>query len=171
LQGYDGPNFVSGTISATLTYETIPDDPSYYSIGQVLPTANSNIILLQPSPSVIMDSLKFVNLYSTDATVTAIWTNENNITKSYYSFNMLVPASSTVEILQAAKRLAANDKILVNYSNIPNGYMSAVVSYKSNNGVSANVSSNVEQGGNISINLFSSSATLGSTLYYTIDPS
>jgi hypothetical protein len=81
---------------------------------------------------------------------------------------MPVPASSSMEVLQAPKKINNTDKLIVRYGNAANGLVSAFASYRLSAVTSqVGITTLTDTGGTVSINL-QTSLTDGTTLYYTI---
>ena len=170
LQGFDAADAAANNLlSASFTYETIYDDITYSVAAQTLYASNNNITLLAPDQSyAIVESLKFINHHTDDVTITALWTDANSATKAYFAFNMPVPASSSMEVLQAPKKINNTDKLIVRYGNAANGLVSAFASYRLGSVTTPiGITTLANAGGTVSINL-QTTITDGTTLYYTI---
>jgi hypothetical protein len=170
LQGFDAADVATNDLlSASFTYETIYDDITYGVAAQTLYASNNNITLLAPEQSyAIVESLKFINHHTDDVTITALWTDANSATKAYFAFNMPVPASSSMEVLQAPKKINNTDKLIVRYGNAANGLVSAFASYRLGTVTTpVGITTLADTGGTVSINL-QTTITDGTTLYYTI---
>jgi len=170
LQGFNAADVATNDLlSASFTYETIYDDITYGVAAQTLYASNNNITLLAPEQSyAIVESLKFINHHTDDVTITALWTDANSATKAYFAFNMPVPASSSMEVLQAPKKINNTDKLIVRYGNAANGLVSAFASYRLGAVTTPiGVTTLADTGGTVSINL-QTTITDGTTLYYTI---
>jgi hypothetical protein len=170
LQGFNASETATNDLlSASFTYETIYDDITYSVAAQTLYASNNNITLLAPDQSyAIVESLKFINHHTDDVTITALWTDANSTTKAYFAFNMPVPASSSMEVLQAPKKINNTDKLIVRYGNAANGLVSAFASYRLGAVTTPiGVTTLADTGGTVSINL-QTTITDGTTLYYTI---
>jgi hypothetical protein len=170
LQGFNASDVATNDLlSASFTYETIYDDITYNTVGRTLYASNNNITLLAPDQSyAIVESLKFVNHHTDDVTITALWADANSVARAYFAFNMPVPASSSMEVLQAPKKINTTDKLIVRYGNAANNLVSAFASYRVGsitNPVGITTLANV--GGTVSINL-QTTIPDGTTLYYTI---
>jgi hypothetical protein len=170
LQGFNASEAATNDLlSASFTYETVYDDITYNTVGQTLYASNNNITLLAPDQSyAIVESLKFVNHHTDDVTITALWADANSVARAYFAFNMPVPASSSMEVLQAPKKINTTDKLIVRYGNAANNLVSAFASYRVGsitNPVGITTLANV--GGTVSINL-QTTIPDGTTLYYTI---
>jgi hypothetical protein len=170
LQGFNAADVATNDLlSASFTYETIYDDITYSVAAQTLYASNNNITLLAPEQSyAIVESLKFINHHTDDVTITALWTDANSATKAYFAFNMPVPASSSMEVLQAPKKINNTDKLIVRYGNAANGLVSAFASYRLGAVTTPiGITTLADTGGTVSINL-QTTITDGTTLYYTI---
>ena len=170
LQGFNAADAAANDLlSASFTYETIYDDITYGVAAQTLYASNNNIALLEPTQSyVIVESIKFINHHTDDVTVTALWADANSVARAYFAFNMPVPASSSMEVLQAPKKINNTDKLIVRYGNAANGLVSAFASYRLGAVTTPiGVTTLADTGGTVSITL-QTTITDGTTLYYTI---
>jgi hypothetical protein len=170
LQGFNASEVATNDLlSASFTYETINDDTTYNTVGQTLYASNNNIALLAPDQSyAIVESLKFVNHHTDDVNITALWTDANSVVRAYFAFNMPVPASSSMEVLQAPKKINNTDKLIVRYSNAANNLVSAFASYRVGAVTTqAGFTPQADNGGTVTLNL-QTTLTDGTTLYYTI---
>lgn len=170
LQGFDAADAAANNLlSASFTYETIYDDITYNTVGRTLYASNNNITLLAPDQSyAIVESLKFVNHHTDDVTITALWADANSVARAYFAFNMPVPASSSMEVLQAPKKINTTDKLIVRYGNAANNLVSAFASYRVGSITNpVGITTLANAGGTVSINL-QTTIPDGTTLYYTI---
>lgn len=170
LQGFDASEVATNDLlSASFTYETINDDITYSTVGQTLYASNNNITLLAPDQSyAIVESLKFVNHHTDDVTITALWADANSLPRAYFAFNMPVPASSSMEVLQAPKKINNTDKLIVRYGNAANNLVSAFASYRVGSVTTqAGFTPQADTGNTVVLNL-QTTLTDGTTLYYTI---
>ena len=170
LQGFDAADAATNDLlSASFTYETIYEDITYNTVGQTLYASNNNITLLAPDQSyAIVESLKFVNHHTDDVTITALWADANSVARAYFAFNMPVPASSSMEVLQAPKKINTTDRLIVRYGNAANNLVSAFASYRVGSITNpVGITTLANAGGTVSINL-QTTIPDGTTLYYTI---
>ena len=170
LQGFNAADAAANDLlSASFTYETIYDDITYNTVGQTLYASNNNITLLAPDQSyAIVESLKFVNHHTDDVTITALWADANSLPRAYFAFNMPVPASSSMEVLQAPKKINNTDKLIVRYGNAANNLVSAFASYRVGSVTTeAGFTPQADTGNTVVLNL-QTTLTDGTTLYYTI---
>jgi len=170
LQGFNASEVATNDLlSASFTYETINDDITYNTVGRTLYASNNNITLLAPDQSyAIVESLKFVNHHTDDVTITALWADANSVARAYFAFNMPVPASSSMEVLQAPKKINTTDKLIVRYGNAANNLVSAFASYRVGSITNpVGITTLANTGGTVSINL-QTTIPDGTTLYYTI---
>jgi hypothetical protein len=170
LQGFNAADVATNDLlSASFTYETVYDDITYNTVGQTLYASNNNITLLAPDQSyAIVESLKFVNHHTDDVTITALWADANSVARAYFAFNMPVPASSSMEVLQAPKKINNTDKLIVRYGNAANNLVSAFASYRVGSiTTQAEFTPQTDAGNTVVLNL-QTTLTDGTTLYYTI---
>jgi hypothetical protein len=170
LQGFNASDVATNDLlSASFTYETVYDDITYNTVGQTLYASNNNITLLAPDQSyAIVESLKFVNHHTDDVTITALWADANSVARAYFAFNMPVPASSSMEVLQAPKKINTTDRLIVRYGNAANNLVSAFASYRVGSITNpVGITTLANAGGTVSINL-QTTIPDGTTLYYTI---
>jgi hypothetical protein len=170
LQGFNASEAATNDLlSASFTYETIYEDITYNTVGQTLYASNNNITLLAPDQSyAIVESLKFVNHHTDDVTITALWADANSVARAYFAFNMPVPASSSMEVLQAPKKINNTDKLIVRYDNAANNLVSAFASYRVGSiTTQAEFTPQTDAGNTVVLNL-QTTLTDGTTLYYTI---
>lgn len=117
-----GGTGVNGALTAYIVYESSTD--SYYSSGgynlaSTSPTTiftsaystSSSVVTATNFPS-ILESVRVTNISNVaDYRVTVSWTNSLGVVQSYLAYNMLIPAFSTVELLEKPKRIAGGDLI------------------------------------------------------------
>ena len=170
LQGFNASEVAANDLlSASFTYETVNDDATYDTVGRTLYASNNNIVLLAPdSSSVVVESIKFVNHHTDDVNITALWSDANSVARAYFAFNMPVPASSSMEVLQAPKKINNTDKLIVRYANAPNNLVSAFVSYRVGAITTQAALSSLVDNGNTVILSLQTTIPDGTTLYYTI---
>jgi hypothetical protein len=173
IQGFNSsltPN--NSILSATFTYEGIYDDQGYIGSGVTIPTSNTNIQIVDTgTSSLLFESIKVVNITSDPVTFTSYVGWANSQPRAYYTYNLPIPANSTVEIIDRSKLIQLGDKL----------YASYVSPYGSNNGVS--VFSSYRQTESTTLLstvtstefnkqmyfVFDTSITEGTTLYWTLE--
>ena len=119
----------------------------------------------------ILESIKFVNLKTIDAPVTLYLANATTaVPKAYLAFNMIVPGTSSLEILQSAKLLKFGDALYARYANSSNADSIAVfTSYRKADATSlSSTTPSVSSTDTASI-VFNTTISEGTTLYYTIE--
>ena len=171
LQGFNS----SGTATANLmtamaTYESFLNDISFIGIGQTIANVNTNTLIYDSAQSYsIIESIKFINLQNTVAPIRAYWGDANGVPKAYLAYNLQIPPNSSVELLQAPKRIELGDEIWASYTNAPNAAVSAFVSARVGpTYIIGAFTPNITTGNTLSVS-FASSASEGSTVYYTIE--
>jgi hypothetical protein len=173
FRGFDN-NYTptSNILSAYLTYESVASDISYVGLGRTMANANANVVLVTADVSdFILESIKFVNLKTIDAPVTLYLANTTTaVPKAYLAFNMIVPGTSSLEILQSAKLLKYGDSLYARYANSSNTDSIAVfTSYRKADATSmSSTTPSVSSTGTASI-VFNTTLSEGTTLYYTIE--
>ena len=173
FQGFDN-NYTptSNILSAYLTYESVASDISYVGLGRTMANANANVVLVTADVSdFILESIKFVNLKTIDAPVTLYLANATTaVPKAYLAFNMIVPGTSSLEILQSAKLLKFGDALYARYANSSNADSIAVfTSYRKADATSlSSTTPSVSSTDTASI-VFNTTISEGTTLYYTIE--
>ncbi len=172
LQGFDeAVSAASGKLSAYMTFETIPNDPTYYGVGETLATSNNDILIADMTQSAgIFESIKFVNHKTTPIPVRLTVTSANNTPKAYWAYNMQVPPQSSLEVLQAPKLLRTNDRLFARYDNASNtDSMSVFTSYRLGSVTNFVSGPGTLVSGNTGTVMFTTSITDGTTLYYTLE--
>jgi hypothetical protein len=171
LQGFNS----SGTATANLmtamaTYESFLNDISFIGIGQTIANVNTNTVIYDSAQSYsIIESIKFINLQNAVASIRAYWGDANGVPKAYLAYNLQIPPNSSVELLQAPKRIELGDEIWASYTNAPNAAVSAFVSARVGpTYIIGAFTPNITTGNTLSVS-FASSASEGSTVYYTIE--
>jgi hypothetical protein len=170
LQGFNASETAANNLlSASFTYETINDDTTYSTVGRTLYASNNDITLIAPDASyAIIESIKFVNHHTDDVNITTLWADANSVARAYFAFNMPVPASSSMEVLQAPKKINNTDKLIVRYANAPNNMVSAFVSFRVGTITSQAVFTPLVDNGNTVVLSLQTTIPDGTTLYYTI---
>jgi hypothetical protein len=171
LQGFNSAGTATANLmTAMATYETFFNDTSFVGIGQTIANSNTNTLLYDSAQSYsIIESIKFINLQNTVVPIRAYWGDANGAPKAYLAYDLQIPPNSSVELLQAPKRLEMGDDIYASYKDAPNAAVSAFVSARL--GPTYAISTytpNVTTGDPLTVS-FASSASEGSTIYYTIE--
>lgn len=172
LRGFDKDIVgAANKLSAYMTFETIPNDPTYYGVGETLRTSNNDIMIADMTQSAgIFESIKFVNHKNTSIPVRLTVTSANNTPKAYWAYNMQVPAQSSVEVLQAPKLLRTNDRLFARYDNASNtDSISVFTSYRLGSVTNFVSGPGSLVSGNTGTVMFTTSITDGTTLYYTLE--
>lgn len=172
LRGFDKDIVgAANKLSAYMTFETIPNDPTYFGVGETLATSNNDIMIADMVQSAgIFESIKFVNHKNTSIPVRLTVTSANNTPKAYWAYNMQVPAQSSVEVLQAPKLLRTNDRLFARYDNASNtDSISVFTSYRLGSVTNFVSGPGTLVSGNTGTVMFTTSITDGTTLYYTLE--
>jgi len=172
LQGFDqNLTAASSKLSAYMTFETIPNDPTYYGVGETLRTSNNNIMIADMTQSAgIFESIKFVNHKNTPIPVRLTVTSANNTPKAYWAYNMQVPPQTSLEVLQAPKLLRLNDRLFARYDNASNtDSMSVFTSYRLGSITTFVSGPTALVSGNTGLVTFTTSIPDSTTLYYTLE--
>lgn len=171
LQGFNSAGTATANLmTAMLTYETFTADQSFVGIGQTVANVDTNTLIYDSSQSYsIIESIKFINLQSSVVPVKAYWGDANGVPKAYLAYGFQVPPNSSVEMLQAPKRINQNDRIYASYSSAPNAAVSVFVSARL--GATYTIGPYVAAAptGNAILAAFSTTDTEGTLLYYTIE--
>lgn len=101
----------NGAVSIVATYNDI-SDTSFFGLGAKILNTNINTVYTAPSRT-RLDSILLVNVGGNDAKVTATWTNSANAVQAFFSFEMVVPANGTIELLQQSKVIPSDHRIRV----------------------------------------------------------
>ena len=178
LQGFNSAATPTANLmTAMFTYETFSTDASFIGIGQTIANASINTVIYDSLQSYsIIESIKFINLQNTIIPIRAYWGDANGAPKAYLAYDLPVPPNSSIELLQAPKRLELTDKIYASYSppggappQTPNAAVSAFVSARLGpTYIISSYTPNITTGNTLSVS-FASSASEGSTVYYTIE--
>jgi hypothetical protein len=129
LQGFNSAGTPTANLmTAMATYEGFTSDSSFIGLGQTIANVNNNTLIYDSSQSYsIIESIKFINLQNTVTPIRAYWGDANSAPKAYLAYNLQIPPNSSVELLQAPKRIELGDKIYASYTNSPNAAVSAFV--------------------------------------------
>jgi hypothetical protein len=173
LQGFN-KDYVPGNslISATITYESISDDQTYIGVGSTLANSNAIIQIVDSSTSsVVVESVRAVNLLGEPITLKAYTAYSNTQPKSYYTYNLPIPPNSSVELLQGPKLISISDKLFAQYSspyNTPNG-VAMFVSYRNTESFDLAAAPSIAEFSTNVFVQFNTSLPNGTVLYYTIE--
>ena len=171
LQGFNSAGTpTSNLMTAMATYEGFTSDSSFIGLGQTIANVNVNTLIYDSSQSYsIIESIKFINLQNTVTPIRAYWGDANGSPKAYLAYNLQIPPNSSVELLQAPKRIELGDRIYASYTNSPNAAVSAFVSARLGAVYTiGSYTADTIPGNTLSVS-FASSAAEGSTIYYTIE--
>jgi hypothetical protein len=110
---------ISGYLHATIAHEVVTGT-SHYGVGADITTSNTYTTLHTATGDGVIESILLTNDDGiNDSQARVIWTDGANTIQGYYAYNLVVPAQSTVEILEAPKFLKNAYKVRV-YSTSPN---------------------------------------------------
>jgi hypothetical protein len=162
----------SNLLSSIFTYETITSDATYMGTGSTIfgPDQDQTVLQTTQSSATVV-SIKFVNSSSASVPVKAAWADANSIVKGYFGYNFIIPANSSVELLQNPKRLEQNDKIIVSYpgtASVSASDVSCFINYRYYAATAVNGFTPTLDAGGAAIAAFETSLVNGSTLYYSI---
>jgi hypothetical protein len=172
LQGFNQTlTPTSNILHSYFTYEVVNSDITYVGVGQNLATANTNIqIVTADQADIVFESVKFVNLKSYSIPIKLYIGSANNAPKAYLAYNLQVPPSSSMEVLQSPKLMKYLDNMYASYANASDADSIAVFSSYRRAAVttiSGQSTSGVALG---TLNAsFQTTLTDGTTLYYTIE--
>jgi hypothetical protein len=171
LQGYNTAGAATANLmSVMLTYETFYNDISYMGVGQTVTTSGTNTSVYNSANSYsIIESIKIVNLQSSNIPVTCYWGDANGVPKAHLAYGLQIPPNTSVELLQSTKRINQYDSIYVSYTGGATNGVSAFVSARY--GPAYTIGSYTSTGlpGNTITASFGTSANEGTGLYYTIE--
>jgi hypothetical protein len=172
LQGFNQTlTPTSNILHSYFTYEIVPSDITYVGVGQNLATSNTNIQIITADQSdVVIESVKFVNLKSYSIPIKLYIGSANNAPKAYLAYNLQVPPSSSMEVLQSPKLMKYLDNMYASYANASDADSIAVFSSYRRSAVTtiSGQSTSAVSGGALSA-AFSTTLTDGTTLYYTVE--
>lgn len=101
----------NGSVSIVATYNDVADT-KLFGIGAKILNTTTNTVYSAPSKARI-DSILLTNVGSIDTAVSVSWTNSANAVQAFFTFEMLVPANGTIEVLQGSKILPLDHRIRV----------------------------------------------------------
>lgn len=158
----------NNTVSAIFTYETLAGEQDFFGAGLELNAGNVDTLVFAADQSyTILESIKLVNLEDYVIRAKVFWADANDVPRAYFSYNLPLPPNSSVELLQAPKRIEFTDKIYVNY--IANSELSVFVSGRIGSLFTlSSFTGNVESGSNVEAS-FSTTEDEGTVLYYSIE--
>ena len=172
IQGFDASKTPgSDLLSASFTYETIPDASPYNGVGEVLPYANNYVQVADFLDSdAVLESAKFINHKDYSIPVTLYTGYANGDPKSYLAFNFPVPPHASLEVLQKPKYIKITDKLFAKYSNSSNADSISIFTSYRYAAVTSTLGSTTlsTPGGNVGT-VFTTTYPDGTTLYYTLD--
>jgi hypothetical protein len=172
LQGFNQSlTPTSNILHSYFTYEVVTSDITYVGTGQNLATSNTNIqIVTADQADVVFESVKFVNLKSYPIPIKLYIGSANNAPKAYLAYNLQVPPSSSMEVLQSPKLMKYLDNLYANYTNASDGDAIAVFpSYRRASVTTLALQSTSAVPLQPITAAFSTTLTDGTTLYYTIE--
>jgi hypothetical protein len=105
------------TLHATISYET-QTGTTLFGTGIDIATAATYTDLYTATAVAVVESVLLMNddgVYDCKARV--VWTDGSNNIQGYYAYDLIVPAGSTVEVLEASKALPSGYKVRV-YCNV-----------------------------------------------------
>jgi hypothetical protein len=172
LQGFNQSLIpTSNILHSYFTYEIITSDITYNGAGQNLATSNTNIQIITADQSdVVVESVKFVNLKSYSIPIKLYIGSANNTPKAYLAYNLQVPPSSSMEVLQSPKLMKYLDNMYASYANASDGdSISVFPSYRRSavTTLTGQTTSAVSQQ-TLSAS-FQTTLSDGTTLYYTLE--
>ena len=171
LQGYNAAGTATANLmSVMLTYETFYNDVSYMGTGQTITTSGTNTNVYNSANSYsIIESIKIVNLQSSNIPVTCYWGDANGVPRAHLAYGLQIPPNSSVELLQSTKRINQYDSIYVSYTGGETNGVSAFVSARYGPAYTIGTYTSTGLPGNTITASFSTSANEGTGLYYTIE--
>jgi hypothetical protein len=171
LQGFNTSGTATANLmSVMLTYETFYNDISYMGTGQTIATSGTNTKIYDSANSFsVIESVKFVNLQSTTVPVTCYWGDANGVPRAHLAFGLQLPPNTSVELLQATKRINQYDGLYASYTGGSTNGVSAFVSARYGSGYTIGSYTSTGLPGNTITASFGTTANEGTGLYYTIE--
>jgi hypothetical protein len=171
LQGFNAAGTATANLmSVMLTYETFYNDTSYMGVGQTITTSGTNTSVYNSANSYsIIESIKIVNLQSSNIPVTCYWGDANGVPRAHLAYGLQIPPNSSVELLQSTKRINQYDSIYVSYTGGATNGVSAFVSARYGPAYTIGTYTSTGLPGNTITASFGTSANEGTGLYYTIE--
>ena len=169
FQSFDSTGTPANNIvSSIFTYETLAGEQDFFGTGLELNAGNVNTLVYTSDPSyTILESIKLVNLEDYVIRAKVFWADANDTPRAYFSYNLPLPPNSSVELLQAPKRIEITDKIYVNY--IANSELSVFISGRIGSLFTLDsFTGNIDPGSNVEAS-FSTTEDEGTVLYYSIE--
>ena len=169
FQSFDNTGTPANNIvSSIFTYETLAGEQDFFGTGLELNAGNVNTLVYAADQSyTILESIKLVNLEDYVIRAKVFWADANDTPRAYFSYNLPLPPNSSVELLQAPKRIEFTDKIYVNY--IANSELSVFISGRIGSLFTLDsFTGNIEPGSNVEAS-FSTTEDEGTVLYYSIE--
>jgi hypothetical protein len=170
IQGFDKNGIpTSNLISAILTHEPLDEREGLMGTGITMSQSNIDYAGWDSNRFYsIIESIKLVNLDSNIIRSKVSIADANSNILSYLAYNLALPPKTTVEVLQAAKRLPLGNKILTSINN--DGNVSVIFSLRKGAEVySTEIPFEVDAGANVILSFNTLNLSSGSTLYYTIE--
>jgi hypothetical protein len=110
---------VASTLHAYITYETISSTAFFGSGVDITADATFTDLYTATGNSVIASVLLSNDDGVNDVKARVVWTDGSNVIQGYLCFDLIVPADSTVELLEKVKYLPSGHKIRI-YANVGN---------------------------------------------------
>lgn len=108
----------NSALSATITTEQKNADTTHFGVGVDITSAATFTDLHTATANSVVQSILIVNDSDvSDTRVRVAWTDASNTVRAYYAYDMLIPYSSTVELLDQPKYLPNGHKIRVYAAN------------------------------------------------------
>jgi hypothetical protein len=169
LQGFDQTETpTSNLVSAVLVYESTLLKSGLAGTGNLMTVSGTEYEVLNSQDSfAIIESIRLVNLDDTSVRSKVVIADSNSNHLGYLAYNLALPAKTSVEVLQSAKRINIGEKVLTSLNS--NANVSVILSYRK--GGTATIGTYVAapaSGSNVSLE-FDTNIPDGTTLYYTIE--
>jgi hypothetical protein len=101
----------NGALSVSATYIT-STDTKYFGTGiDVTSTSVTDVYIAAAKAKV--DSILVVNDSVYGTTVRVSWTNSSNAVQAYFAYDMVIPANSSIELLEKSKIISSGHKIRI----------------------------------------------------------
>lgn len=105
----------NANVHAYLTYET-RSDVGYFGTGVNLGDTYDHMLFDSGGNRATIENVRLANYGGDPAAATVRWTNSSNVTQAYFCYNFVVPANTTVELLENPKLIPQSGRILVSAS-------------------------------------------------------
>jgi hypothetical protein len=170
LQGFDNTKTPGANLlSAIITYESLGSlNPGYGGVGTTL-QSNTAILLVDAVTSpAVFETIRFVNTSDASIAAKCYYADANGIPIAYLSYNLPIPAHTSVELIKTPKKLNLTERLYVSHTGASNN-LSVFASYKYGKSTSIETQTHVTSATIPAAFSFRTNEDEGTTLYYTIE--